>query len=296
MSAKRWLMAGCGGCLGLVVLLIIIGGIFTWYASDYFTGVGETFEKFNQERRTLEQEYPFAPPEENVLPQAEDQAAPDDVQAPTEEQQVAQADVSRFETFVNVRKQTVQTAEEKIQWLLEWSGYRESEDKLGTFETIRKFIGLPKDIGDVGLSQLELLREQQMPFSEYQHYTRIVAAEIVSWSELPEDNPLREWGTRYLDPLTKLKEEIQKIKENNPNAQIDAERFYKNEFVQTVKSWENPGHPHRELISQHKEDLIFSPVGTLVDVLAMEENIAPRGPSNVPEPPNQPQEVEPQNQ
>lgn len=264
-NGKRWIYIGCGGCLGVVVLLALLAGGALFYLRSVVQNIQADMEAIQTELRELGREYPFETPEGNVI---------------GEEQ---------FERFLDVRTRLAAKAEEEFRWILDLVDQSANQGDVSFWDVIRNLTQLPGNLAAIGRTQVEALADNAMSPNEYRYLTERTAAEIASWRGAGEE--LAPLADQYLRPLRDLQDGIENQRQRNPNSDIDPGPFDYNEFMGRVGGATDPDHPNRGLIRSHMDTILSSTAAIYVDAIVLDNEwvTEPRTaaePAPTPEPPD----------
>ncbi len=247
MAKNKWIWVGCGGCLSVAVLLLIVVIISGYFIKQYVDDVQNRLREANEKFDQLEQDFPYETPE-SIQPFEEE----------------------RFNQFLNIRDQTIETAEEEFDWLLSMI-QEEAQKEFSFIEFIRNVINVPNQIAEIGLNQSQQLRQMEMSPKECSYMTKVMAAEINSWRDMEEDSQQYKYAINYFDPLQQVKRGIEKQKEQNPNSNIDPGPFSYEEFLSRIEDFEDPEHLNRDLILTNMERINSSTAAIFVDAIMVQK-------------------------
>ena len=162
MQNKTWIWAGCGGCLVLCLIFILVAGGFIFTLWRSIEGFQEDIQVMEEKQRQLQSKYPF-PGAENY-----------------------QLEPQRFQQFLQARQESVHVADQHLVWLNNLTtppAEGETRRDPSVFEIIRNLFSIIQGFFKVGVVITEQLEIQQMSVEEYTHLTTITAAEVYSgWS------------------------------------------------------------------------------------------------------------------
>ncbi len=245
MSNKRWIWIGCGGCLGIIILCIVVAVVGFYWVGENFNQMISDMNALHTEIEALNEKYPFSKPDDMKI------------------------DPSRYQKFLKVRQDTINEAQERLDWFRQLIDDSNQSNQLSTFELIGKLINLIPTITRLGLHQVDALDKAEMAHREYAFYTGLSASETKAWLDAKEDSERKKAAQEYWKPLNDLERWSDKQQKENPSANTDLGPFDKALFIQAIEKHHDPDHSNADLIWQNRDDFFVSPYAIFVDALAV---------------------------
>lgn len=243
MSKRKWIFIGCGGCLGVVVLGVVLVSVFAYWASQLFGHFPESVQEMESEHRALQKEFPFELNLEGVL------------------------EAERIDKFFNVRDQTIASANEHLPWLLRLGEESLPMQKEGRISIFKNVLMSVSQFPRVGVERAYALRGQGMSLNEYERISRVLSIELVSWREMEEGGLHRQTADAYFQPLINFEDNVEAYKANRPwhgindNDEITLERY-----VQEVKRDLDQAGKNREAFAERAERIASASAAVFVDM------------------------------
>lgn len=247
MARNRWLWIGCGGCLGIVIILILLmtGGFIYFY--QYGIGIKEKLEQLDREIRALNENFPFTPPEAYAIAE------------------------ERYREFLSIREKTIRLTQEELGWLIRFSEDPESKGGLTIFQLVYKFVNLPNSLGSIGLDLTGRLNTQKMSWDEYQYLTGVTISVLLSWQSEPELSEQRKIADSYIKLLRTINENTDRTEREHPGTHIDLGPFQIDEFKTNAQRFQDIPNEIHDMIYDNHLQIMSSQSGVFVDAFVMEE-------------------------
>ena len=247
MLKKKWIYAGCGGCLGVTVLFIIGLLILIWMARNFFTKIDSQMIALNEEYKQLAEDFPFTRPNE------------------------FQIDEARFSQFLAIREKTIAAVQskEELAWFLQMAESKEKRDELSIFGLISHSYTGAQQVIDAGFEQVSFLREAEMAMEEYVYLTKIITAEILSWYEQEEDTARADQAKAYFQWFFDLNQWREERVQRDPDDTMDPVPFDFEEFKKDLTDYRDPEHTNRSLISAQAAQVFISKVAVAIDAFVV---------------------------
>ncbi|RJP35485.1 MAG: hypothetical protein C4527_00045 [Candidatus Omnitrophota bacterium] len=247
MANKKWLWIGCGGCLSMVIVFMILLVMGGFWVKNYANRIKQNYEVLASDHRELERQYPFTAPADKTI------------------------DPQRFEKFLSVRETVNAEAQTKLDWLIQFAQTPNEKSGMTTVGLIHKFVGLPITLSEIGMTRVDALRDAAMSHKEYDHLTRVVAAELWSWRDLEDADPLKTKAVVYFKPLEDIRQFLNDAGEKNPHQEIQVGPFDLDRFLEAVESEKDEHHVNRELIRSGSDRIVAGDAIIFVDACFVQE-------------------------
>ncbi|MFB3786669.1 MAG: hypothetical protein ACE15F_09880 [bacterium] len=250
MARNRWLWIGCGGCLGLVILLVLMVFAGGFAIHRYVKNIQNETDQWVQQVKALDQAHPFTP------------ASPPSLDPP------------RYAEFLEIRYRSAASVDRNLGWLMELSqaaaASKEPESRLAL---VKKFINLPFNLFDIGEDQLNALTGARMSMREYVYLTQITAGALNEWRQREAGDARRAIAEAYLKPILDLDEILQKYKQNHPHTNIEIGPFDKDIFLQTLKNIPPPTPEMDGTIYAARDRIVSASSAALLDAITLQNAI-----------------------
>ena len=245
MAKNKWLWVGCGGCLGVVVLLLIVVVGFGLMVRGYFGSIKSDMDTMKVELKQLQQDFPFTPPTDQKV------------------------EGNRYDQFLSVREKVTTTAESELDWLIQLVKSSDKKKDFNFWGFLKNILSLPRRIAQIGKTQVTALRDVKMSPNEYAFLTRMTAAEIYSWSQLEATDPKVELQKKYLKPLRDIHDGIKEARKRNPGSNIQTGPINYEDFISAIEENKDPNHTNRELITAKMDRILASSAAVFVDAITV---------------------------
>ncbi|MBI1388604.1 MAG: hypothetical protein GC154_09175 [bacterium] len=240
MSAKKWIFIGCGGCLGVLVLLILVAGGGCYFFLNKMGKFTARIDEVTRRVKEMNETYPFTPPDNGVM------------------------DPARFDDYLSIRETANQAGVDHFSWLFDMARGDQQTERPSGLRMAMKFASLPQSFIDATETELDAMDEKEMSPNEFIFYTQSTASEIISWLD-EDDDALKSKAQDYLKRMTEMQERIREQEKKNPHSNINAGVFERDEFVAEMKTHINGAHPNRDLILTNFERINSMELGAFVD-------------------------------
>ncbi|MGC9327750.1 MAG: hypothetical protein ACP5I1_08960 [Candidatus Hinthialibacter sp.] len=246
MSNNRWVKIGCGGCLGLVILLVLFAIVLGTAGYRYFQGMQKNIGVWETRRHEINVAYPFTPPENNQIQE------------------------ERYVSFLKIRAQVLIAAEKRLDWLFEFMAQTENPSVFDKLKMGLRFLNFFADLSEIGLELAQDLDKEKMSMDEYIYLTRLTAAALYHWGQAQEENERKALWRQYIKPLDDLSDRMQKIEEENPGAQIDLGPLERSKIFDVMETLPTPPQEIEDLIFLHRDEIAVVPSAIFVDAYIAE--------------------------
>lgn len=245
----QWIRYGCGGCLGLTLLLLFVILTTGYWGFRHFKGFITNLKNYDAASRALLEEHPFTPPHDHVI-------SPE-----------------RFEEYLNARDPILQAADRELKYLFDFIKYPHAMRTVTPFSLIKNVTTQIPRIARISGLKIQVLRQARMNPVEYQYITRRMAAEVISWRELDPADPRQETARQYLQPSVIFEANLEEFKREHPwNGIQGGEEFFPERIIRSARPFIDPQHPNRELISTHAGRIASVSCAVYVDLWTWEDD------------------------
>ncbi|MBN2327229.1 MAG: hypothetical protein JXR73_08735 [Candidatus Omnitrophica bacterium] len=246
MSNKRWVKIGCGGCLGIVILLLLIAIVLGAAGYHYFQDVQQNIGVWETRKREINQAYPFTPPENSQIQE------------------------ERYASFLKIRTQLLIAAEERLDWLFEFMAQTETPGALDKMKMGLRFLNFFAALSEIGLELTKDLDKEKMSMNEYIYMTRLTAGALHQWGQADEENERKAVWRQYMKPVDDLSERVRRIEEENPGAQIDLGPLERSKILDVMETLPTPPQEIEDLIFAHSDEIAVVKSAIFVDAYIAE--------------------------
>lgn len=246
MSNNNILWIGCGGCLGFLILAVIVIVAIGSMGFQYAQNIGKKLDAWEEQTRQIDQAYPFALPE------------------------TPQTDEERFAAFLRIREQVVAVSGEKLDWLFEFMANREEPGKLALVRIGLKFVHCFAALGDIGIEMVTLLDRERMSMKEYTYLTRLTMGTLYNWGRLEEDEERTAAWNRYMTSVEELSERVKRIKENQRGANIDLGPLDRKRILGAMQSFPSLSPESDAVLFAHRAEITASTSAIFTDTFIVE--------------------------
>ena len=259
MSKNRWLWIGCGGCLGLVIVLVLALFAGGFALTRYVKTIQSQKDEWDRKVRTLDQAHPFTPPSPPSL------------------------NPQRYEEFLAVRSRAAASVDQNLGWLIELSQDAASpKESASWLSLVKRFIHLPFDLFAAGEDQLTALAQTRMSMREYVHLTQVTAGAMNQWRQREKGDPREAIAQAYLKPILDLDENLKKHQQQNPQSHVDIGPFDKESFLHILARQAPPPREIDELIYAAGNRIVSASSAVFLDAITLQtrnEVLKPHAPA-----------------
>ncbi len=247
-----WGCLGCGGFLGLLILLLVGGtGFFAYKAVQFGTEITQKYATLTQDYDQLDQQFAFTPPEDQQM---------------TDE---------RLKEYLKIRSAAVAFSKEmndKIGQIGDDIGNTFDQGGIGSFFSGAGKIGeiaktaamMPAAIGN---EQLKLLREAQMSPQEYVWYTKTILGTLEKAGANQSEAGQTIWDN-YVTAFNEGHKAIRDMNINTGQMNFDANDISIDSLKQKTADV-NFLEQNMALIEQNNEQFIQSGSAAMLDYFAL---------------------------
>lgn len=247
MSKTRWLWIGCGGCLGLAIVLVLMLFAGGFALTRYVKTIQSQKDEWDRKVRTLDQAYPFTPPSPPSL------------------------EPQRYEEFLAVRSRAAASVDQNLGWLIALSQDAASQNESESWlSLVKRFIHLPFDLFAAGEDQLHGLTQARMSMREYVHLTQITAGAMNHWRQREEGDPRQAIAQAYLKPILDLDENLKKHQQKNPQSHVDIGPIDKESFLHVLARQAPPPPEIDELIYAAGNRIVAASSAVFLDAITLQ--------------------------
>lgn len=250
MSKNRWLWIGCGGCLGLVILLVLLVFAGGFAISRYVKNIQSQKDQWDQKVKALDQAHPFTP------------ATPPSL------------DPQRYAEFLEIRNRSAASVDQNLGWLMELSRAAATQKEPESWlALVKKFINLPFNLFDIGNDQITALSGARMSMREYVYLTQVTAGALNQWRQREEGDARLAIAHAYLKPILDLDESLQKHKQKNPQSNIEIGPFDKDKFIDTLNDQPPPTPEMDDMIFAVRDRIVSASSAAFLDAITLQNAI-----------------------
>ncbi len=247
MARNRWLWIGCGGCLGLVILLVLMLFAGGFAINRYVKSIQSQKDQWDQKVKALDQAHPYTPSIPPTL------------------------DPQRYTDYLEIRKRAAASVDQKLGWLIELSRAAATQKEPESWlSLVKRFLHLPFNLLEIGEDQVNALTEARMSMREYVHLTQITAGTMNQWRQREAGDARRAIAEAYLKPILDLDESLQKHKQKNQHTHIDIGPFNKEDFLYTLKNQPSPTPEMDDTIFAARDRIVSASSGVFLDAITLQ--------------------------
>lgn len=248
-----WGCLGCGGCLGLVVIAIIIfTGVVAYQGYQFGKNIHETYLAVSENYHEVDQQFPFTPPEENVLKE------------------------DRFKAYLTIRGNMTNFATDyvnkfeeigkKIEKNFEAPGFFNKITGISSItEIVKHAVNMAAEIGN---HHVELLEEHKMSWKEYEWLTRQFLGTMAKAENNNNEEVAKLWET-YLEKFDESREKMREVNVNTGEQQFSGDDMNRENLRREIETVEYRSE-NAELIKQNEENLIPKDEVPIIDYLGLQ--------------------------
>jgi len=240
---------GCGGCLGLAFLFLFVIITTGFWGYRHFKGFVTNLKYYEDESRALQEQYPFTPPDDSIIPP------------------------ERFAVYLDTRDQILQAAGRELDYLFNFIEQPHAMQSVTPFSLFKNITTQIPRVARISRLKIEVLRQADMNPIEYRYLTRRLAGEVISWRELDAADPRQETVQQYLRPAVIFEANFEEFERIHPwNAFHGGEEFFQERIIRSARLYIDPRHPNRELISAHADRIASASCAVFVDLWSSEND------------------------
>ncbi|MDX9755546.1 MAG: hypothetical protein RBU29_16400 [bacterium] len=207
MKPIHWVGIGCGGCLVIILAIVLFGvaGVF------YIRTTVQNTEQISSNIRALEDQFPFTPPSDQAL------------------------DPQRFETFLAARAALFQQTSPILQPIILFSDENTPQFEQSGFAVFSSVAKMLLHMPQMKELQLQIFQQNQMASPEYNYWTWLMARELSTWIDLDTAPEQRDFAQQYFSPLQVFQTNARAYEDQNPSANLDGGPFDFDTFLGKIK-------------------------------------------------------------
>lgn len=242
MEAKHWIGLGCGGCLGIILLIvaIIAGSIF------YVRNITRNAEQSYQEMNALKDKHPFSTPANE------------------------QIDPERFNRFLTAREKTYADCKDCFAPFSEFVEIDINKNNFSQFKIFTSVMTILTQVPKINKSRLESLKAAEMSPQEYKYWTSIMALEISTWEKLQDQPDKIKLAEQYFHPLKKFEENAKAISARKPGTNLDNSPFDYDTFIHRIEKKEYKNDKNSETVFAQKDRIVSSTSAIFLDAWTLD--------------------------
>lgn len=241
MNKNRWIWIGCGGCLGIIILGVLVTIALGTMGYRYVKNVERNMEIWETKMKAIDQAYPFTPPEDNQI----------------------QAD--RYAAFLNIREKTIAAAEKRLDWLFQ---FIQSPEKPSGYSMVGlgfNFLNFFSTLSEIGAEMADEMDQEKMSMKEYVYLTRSTMGALYQWSQSADDAEKKAAWDQYMKAVNDLATKVERFKEEKPGAKFEMGPLDRDQIMSLMKSLPAPPAETQEVLFAQRGRINSSTAALFVD-------------------------------